>query len=57
MEVDPVEEASLEDQIQELETIAKGLRGLNTPKSKAQLDQWDGELKAFRERPKRPPPG
>ncbi len=56
MEVDPVEEASLEDQIQERETMAKVVRGINTPKAKAQVDQWYGELKALRERQKKARP-
>ena len=55
-DVDPVEEASLEDQIQELETTAKAFRGIDTPKAKSQLDQWDGELKALRERQKKARP-
>ena len=53
MEVDPVEEASPQDQIQELDTMAKAFRGINTPKAKTLFDQWDGELMAFRERQKK----
>ncbi len=56
MEVDTVEEAILVDQIQDLETMAMAFRGVNTPKAKAQLDQWAGELKALKERQKKARP-
>ncbi len=49
-------EASLEDQIQELKTMAKAFRGINTPPAKAQLDQWDGELMALTKRQKKARP-
>ncbi len=56
--MDPFEDSSLEDQIQEFETMAKGFRGVSTPNSKAQLDQWGGELKGFRmgQKKAKPPP-
>ncbi len=54
---EPEEETTLEEDIAELETLIKSVKGVKeSPKGKLQLEVWGAELKALREKQKRARP-